>query len=230
MKLYNVLEVVYMDKLQKIEIGKRIQKIRIKNDMTLEEFAIICGTNKSSVFKWENGTLPNIKFREKIAAFAKITLDELENGNKHDQLQLKFYRRWNESKQINFIDIFDEKVDFSDYFEKALDIFNKLTSSNQMKDEVLQSDSDFEDNYKISLHQVEYDIKNIIPDLKEKSFISLINSNLFKTDKKIALQIIDVYQTFFNSLNQISFDSDYEYEDYDEHFEELKNEIIKTRL
>lgn len=54
-----------------MDIGKLINKRRIELDLTLEEVGNAVGVSKSTVKKWENGFISNMK-RDKISKLAKI--------------------------------------------------------------------------------------------------------------------------------------------------------------
>lgn len=68
--------------INKEKVGNRINKIRISNRYTLEEFGKLFDTSKSNVHRWENGqAIPNKSRIEKIALQGKITVNELLYGN-----------------------------------------------------------------------------------------------------------------------------------------------------
>ena len=50
-------------------MGKRIKNLRLENNMTLEELGNKVGVGKSTVRKWENGMIANMR-RDKIAKLA----------------------------------------------------------------------------------------------------------------------------------------------------------------
>ena len=52
------------------ELSRKIKRLRLERDMTLEEVAEIVGVGKSTVRKWETGMIANMK-RDKIALLAK---------------------------------------------------------------------------------------------------------------------------------------------------------------
>lgn len=52
-------------------MGEIIKKLRIDNGMTLEELGNKVGVGKSTVRKWENGMIANMR-RDKIAKVAKV--------------------------------------------------------------------------------------------------------------------------------------------------------------
>ena len=52
-------------------MGSRIKKLRLEHDMTLEELGNRVGVGKSTVRKWENGIISNMR-RDKIAKLAEV--------------------------------------------------------------------------------------------------------------------------------------------------------------
>lgn len=74
------------NKINKKQVGKRIQAIRFNMKYTLEEFGGLFNASKSNVCSWEKGkTLPNKERLNKIAQLANITVNELLYGNnEHD--------------------------------------------------------------------------------------------------------------------------------------------------
>lgn len=53
-----------------MDIGEKIKAIRMSRGMTLEQVGEIVGVGKSTVRKWENGDIKNMR-RDKIALIAK---------------------------------------------------------------------------------------------------------------------------------------------------------------
>lgn len=54
-----------------MEMGERIKCLRLERGMTLEEVGEKVGVGKSTVRKWENGLIANMK-RDKIAKLADV--------------------------------------------------------------------------------------------------------------------------------------------------------------
>lgn len=52
------------------EMSRKIKRLRLDRDMTLEQVADIVGVGKSTVRKWETGMIANMK-RDKIALLAQ---------------------------------------------------------------------------------------------------------------------------------------------------------------
>ena len=53
-----------------MEMGEKIQKLRLEKEMTLEQLGDQVGVGKSTVRKWENGMIANMR-RDKIAKIAE---------------------------------------------------------------------------------------------------------------------------------------------------------------
>lgn len=76
-------------KVNKNQVGVRIQQIRRNKGMTLEEFGKLFDAGKSNVSKWEKGSsLPNNKRLKSIADLANITVDELLHGKEKEQITM----------------------------------------------------------------------------------------------------------------------------------------------
>lgn len=52
-------------------IGDKIKTLRLKNNLTLEQVGNAVGVGKSTVRKWENGMIANMR-RDKIVSLAKV--------------------------------------------------------------------------------------------------------------------------------------------------------------
>ena len=52
-----------------MDLGEKIKDLRTRNDLTLEELGNIIGVGKSTIRKWENGTIANMR-RDKIKKVA----------------------------------------------------------------------------------------------------------------------------------------------------------------
>lgn len=80
-----------------MELGEKIKKLRKEKNMTLEQVGEIVGVGKSTVRKWENGMIANMR-RDKIAKLAEALdtspaylmgwIDSKELGRKIKQLRL----------------------------------------------------------------------------------------------------------------------------------------------
>lgn len=72
-------------------VGERIRMLREQNGMTLEELGNKVGVGKSTVRKWENGMIANMR-RDKIAKLADalgVTPTELMGWDDGDQAEQK---------------------------------------------------------------------------------------------------------------------------------------------
>ena len=59
MKEFNSLSSLYMVDL--VQVGSRIKKVRMDNDLTVEKFAEILNVSSNAVYKWQRGeTAPDI--------------------------------------------------------------------------------------------------------------------------------------------------------------------------
>ena len=107
-------------------MGVRIKKLRLENNMTLEELGNKVGVGKSTVRKWENGMIANMR-RDKIAKLAEAL-----------NVSPAYLMGWNESSAPLVIDY--QKPDqegcyqrMSEYTARFLDLYNQLSSTNKGK-------------------------------------------------------------------------------------------------
>ena len=76
-----------MQKLDNIEIGKRINNIRLDLGMTMEDFGKIFNTSKGTVNNWEKGrNLPNKANLKAIANLGNTTVDALLYGSLNERV------------------------------------------------------------------------------------------------------------------------------------------------
>lgn len=66
-----MIDLAYKGGVNMPGMGEIIKRLRIENDMTLEELGDKVGVGKSTVRKWENGIIANMK-RDKIAKVASV--------------------------------------------------------------------------------------------------------------------------------------------------------------
>ena len=69
-----------MNPINKEAVSKRIRELRKKNEMTLESWSALFGSNKSAGYKWENGTVPYRRTLEKMAEFSNVSVDWILHG------------------------------------------------------------------------------------------------------------------------------------------------------
>ena len=107
-------------------MGVRIKKLRLENNMTLEELGNKVGVGKSTVRKWENGMIANMR-RDKIAKLAEAL-----------NVSPAYLMGWNESSAPLVVDY--QKPDqegcyqrMSEYTARFLDFYNQLSSTNKEK-------------------------------------------------------------------------------------------------
>jgi len=111
--------------LESESMGMRINRLRLKNNMTLEELGNKVGVGKSTVRKWENGMIANMR-RDKIAKLAAAL-----------NVSPGYLMGWNESEStdqpttdtsteydLKIIDIQQKKLN---------DVYEKLTIQNRDK-------------------------------------------------------------------------------------------------
>lgn len=61
-----------------LQLGKNLKKLRMRNELTQEQFAEVCGVSPQAVSRWENGaTYPDITLLPTIANYFDVTVDEL---------------------------------------------------------------------------------------------------------------------------------------------------------
>ncbi|MGP1599113.1 helix-turn-helix domain-containing protein [Peptoanaerobacter stomatis] len=67
-------------------IGKRIEELRYKNNLTLDDLSKHLGISKTAVRKYETGATKNIKYEnvEKLAQLFNVSVDYLLNGTKEE--------------------------------------------------------------------------------------------------------------------------------------------------
>ena len=104
------------------DLARKIKQLRWERDMTLEEVAKIVGVGKSTVRKWETGTIANMG-RDKIALLAKalgttpaylmgweepqeaISPSNLVAKSEGEELLLKSFRQLSEGEQEMFLEV-----------------------------------------------------------------------------------------------------------------------------
>ncbi len=96
------------------EMSKKIKRLRLENNMTLEQVAHIVGVGKSTVRKWETGAIANMG-RDKIALLAKALNtspsylmgwkeeNDLSFLNSHEQAILSVFRALNKEDRQKLI-------------------------------------------------------------------------------------------------------------------------------
>ncbi|MDO4189017.1 MAG: helix-turn-helix transcriptional regulator [Lachnospiraceae bacterium] len=63
------------------QVGNRIKKIRLQNDLTVEQFAEILSVSENAVYKWQRGeTAPDIINFGYISSRFEVSLDYLIMG------------------------------------------------------------------------------------------------------------------------------------------------------
>lgn len=93
-----------MFKLNKEEIGQRIQSVRKAGGWTLEEFGeLVYGATKGNVNQWEKGAyIPTKQRLERIAMLGKVSINWLEYGDVQEFLEQVFPSTANEKFNTKF--------------------------------------------------------------------------------------------------------------------------------
>ncbi len=87
MQQYNQFrDIIHLEELSMIKIGKIIKAKRKERHLTQEELASILGVSKAAISKWENAECyPDIVLLPKIADTFYITIDDLFDYKKQDK-------------------------------------------------------------------------------------------------------------------------------------------------
>ena len=102
-------------------MGNRIKKLRLENNMTLEELGNKVGVGKSTVRKWENGMIANMR-RDKIAKLAAAL-----------NVSPAYLMGWNESSvPAAAIEIYNVHCETKNEVDLVLS-YRKLSEHNQRK-------------------------------------------------------------------------------------------------
>ena len=181
-----------MDKVNKVLVGKRIEKIRKSKQLSLEDFGeTYFGTSKSTVHNWENGrNLPNIERLHKIAEIGNITYNELLYGTTEEQQQIQ-----------NEIELYRKVRDVAYNYLKDINSFEKhlketsgmLDLLQEIEDKIYEALDKFDSSpneAKAILSELSYAIENYIPavdeDLEmEQSKINSAKRQLELANKKL---------------------------------------------
>ncbi|MEQ9763580.1 helix-turn-helix domain-containing protein [Streptococcus jiangjianxini] len=71
-------------KINKEAVSKRLRQIRINKNLTMDEWGQILGLAKSSISRWENGTIPHPRTLKKVAELSNIDLNYILYGTLTD--------------------------------------------------------------------------------------------------------------------------------------------------
>ena len=113
-------------------MGDRIKRLRIENNMTLEELGNKVGVGKSTVRKWENGIIANMR-RDKIAKLATalgVSPAYLMNWESNDTSPSE-----NTESSKKLINIYKQLIPHNQ--RKVLTYSKNLLSAQQMEDALL---------------------------------------------------------------------------------------------
>lgn len=202
--------------INNIEVGKRINSIRLSLGESMEKFGSRFNTSKGTVNNWEKGrNLPNKKNLLKIAILGNISLDELLYGN-----IILFLK----SECINFFD--DNEKYLSEYVTEF--------SLYKIADYIIDNNLKYSDVYLLSDFIEE--IKNSARDEFEIKIKSKVNEIL--ENKKVLEQLfetqnlINVNKDFnsFESFIDFLVSSDNEALSKKEYEIEMTNHYIRLEL
>lgn len=106
MQKYNQLRnIIYLEDLSMIIIGKIIKTKRKEENLTQEELATRLGVSKAAVSKWENAECyPDITLLPQLANAFNISIDELFDFKKGD-IPIKIINEYNFGFSLNDIDM-----------------------------------------------------------------------------------------------------------------------------
>lgn len=84
-----------------MQFKRNIRILRHRNHLSQEKMAEKCNVSRSTITKWENGSVPDIYMIDNIAKIFDITIDELINGNLDDISgnEKKFQKQIDELKE-----------------------------------------------------------------------------------------------------------------------------------
>lgn len=74
----------YNMKINKEAVSERLRQIRINKNLTMDEWGQILGLAKSSISRWENGTIPHPRTLKKVAEVSNIDLNYILYGTLTD--------------------------------------------------------------------------------------------------------------------------------------------------
>ncbi len=121
-----------------MDMHEKIAFLREKNKMTLEQVANIVGVTKSTVKKWEDGSISNMK-RDKIALLAKAL-----------KTTPAYLMGWDEpvndseiSEMMNYFDTYDVDISVDAHLDKRGDVYRIVTYKGKQRGEIADELYDF---------------------------------------------------------------------------------------
>lgn len=85
--------------VNKQSVSKRLKELRIKNGKTVEEWGNLFGLAKSSISRWENGTLPHRKTLEKISEKTGVSVNYILYGDFEEYI-ISFLERFPKTFEV----------------------------------------------------------------------------------------------------------------------------------
>lgn len=104
-----------------MDMGKKIHDLRVQKGLTLEQLGDKVGVGKSTVRKWENGIIANMK-RDKIVKLS-IALDTTPG----------YLMGWEDSPDKKISSHSTQNIHLSDEEKELLEIFHKLNPDGKKK-------------------------------------------------------------------------------------------------
>lgn len=118
-------------------MGEQIKQLRLERNMTLEELGSKVGVGKSTVRKWENGMIANMR-RDKIAKLASaldVSPAYLMGWEQSNEVPVNIIKKV-PSKQEELISVYDQLSSRNQ--DKVLTYSKSLLTKQQLDDEVYE--------------------------------------------------------------------------------------------
>jgi len=114
-----------------VEIGEVIKTARIRKGMSGPELAEAVGVDKSMISKWENGSIPKPKTRQKLENVLEIDLTSYEAQNQFKKSNVSFGKDSSNTMSLN------EKSEMYSTVDKAIDIIKDQLNKKDNQIELL---------------------------------------------------------------------------------------------
>ncbi len=186
-------------------IGERIKKLRLNNDLTLEELGNKIGVARPTINKYENGTITNIPLTKikSLANALNVTDDYLINGTQQETQEDKF---------INLLiqKTIDGKIEWIN-FDDSDNIMIKFENSNYSVTGIKNLLSNYVDIYgltNLKFASINKLVIFLVAEYYDPLKTNLRNFKLLygKNSKKI--KVIDYGNKYLKELYQVVFEND----------------------
>lgn len=136
-----------------MEMGQKIHSLRIQKGMTLEELGDMVGVGKSTVRKWENGMIANMK-RDKILKVSEalgtspaylMGWDDKKQPKAESPKILQFYEQLNDIGKHVATERVEELTHLPKYINEDSDYVNAAHANEGATEEEKQHDEDIMD-------------------------------------------------------------------------------------